>query len=446
MYATLFATGLALPAQAQVVNKAAGSTLVVAVDVSPKKTPRTGPTKKKTDLEEGRLKVFLDCTMCDQEFIRQTIKFVDYVRDRNDAQVHVLETYQMSGTGMTFVITLIGRGELQGRADTLSYAMRMTDAPDNVRTGYARTLSLGLAALAAKTGVAEQIRVHFAPTPSIATALPTNDPWNHWTFNVGGMGFFMGEKSSSLLQSQLSATVDRTTAGSRISMWVGSRLFRTTVNLNDVELSNKSTQNEVRLSVVRTTGEHWGVGIAQSMASSALNNQRLATSTIPTLEYNVFPYSEYDRRNVVIQLGAGFDHFRYREETIYFKMSEMLPRASIGIRASAAEPWGSTSLHVNASRYLNDASKNRVSSMLMNSFRIVRGLDLTSSLAYMSIHDQLFLPRAGATVEDVLLQRRQLQTSYSVNASLGFTYTFGSALNKGVNPIMRAPNGGLIGF
>ena len=43
------------------------------------------------------LRVFLDCGPCDEEFLRQTIVFIDYVRDRTDADLHVLVTTQ--GTG-----------------------------------------------------------------------------------------------------------------------------------------------------------------------------------------------------------------------------------------------------------------------------------------------------------------------------------------------------------
>src|SRR3990170_985980 len=38
----------------------------------------------------GALRVFPDCTRCDFDFLRQEITFINYVRDRKDAEVHVL--------------------------------------------------------------------------------------------------------------------------------------------------------------------------------------------------------------------------------------------------------------------------------------------------------------------------------------------------------------------
>ena len=48
-----------------------------------------------------RLRVFLDCHVCDFDFMRTEINFVDYVRDRQDAQVHILVTNQPTGGGGT---------------------------------------------------------------------------------------------------------------------------------------------------------------------------------------------------------------------------------------------------------------------------------------------------------------------------------------------------------
>ncbi len=46
------------------------------------------------------LKVFLDCgDGCDFDFLRQKIGYIHYVRDRKDADVHVLVTTRNTGTG-----------------------------------------------------------------------------------------------------------------------------------------------------------------------------------------------------------------------------------------------------------------------------------------------------------------------------------------------------------
>ncbi len=53
---------------------------------------------------------------------------------------------------------------------------------------------------------------------------------------------------------------------------------------------------------------------------------------------------------------------------------------------------------------------------------------------YSFVHDQVSLRKGDASVEDVLLRRRELSTAYQYNAYLSVSYTFGSIYNNVVNP------------
>ncbi len=60
------------------------------------------------------LRVFLDCRTggCDQEFFRTELAWIDHVRDRKDADVHVLVTAQGTGGGGTeYTVRFIGNGQ-----------------------------------------------------------------------------------------------------------------------------------------------------------------------------------------------------------------------------------------------------------------------------------------------------------------------------------------------
>jgi len=66
-----------------------------------------------------KLRVLLDCNDCDFDFMRTEINFVDYVRDRQDAQVHILVTAQPTGGGGTeYALNFIGQRELASVADS----------------------------------------------------------------------------------------------------------------------------------------------------------------------------------------------------------------------------------------------------------------------------------------------------------------------------------------
>jgi len=84
--------------------------------------------------------------------------------------------------------------------------------------------------------------------------------------------------------------------------------------------------------------------------------------------------------------------------------------------------------------YLDDWSQNRVTLFGSLNIRVVKGLQANFFGSYGRLRDQLYLPKEGATDEEVLLRLKQLQTSYRYFASVGLSYTFGSIFNNIVNP------------
>src|SRR5512136_3185736 len=70
------------------------------------------------ELKKTALKVFLDCDSCDLEYIKTEITFVNYVRDRNEAQVHILITTQSTGGGgREYTLSFSGQHEFRGVDD-----------------------------------------------------------------------------------------------------------------------------------------------------------------------------------------------------------------------------------------------------------------------------------------------------------------------------------------
>src|SRR5688572_22995017 len=76
----------------------------------------------------GAIRVFLDCNYsCDESYIKQEITFVDYMRDRRDADVHILLTTQETGGGGTeYTIKFIGLARFNGIEQTLKHVSTAT--------------------------------------------------------------------------------------------------------------------------------------------------------------------------------------------------------------------------------------------------------------------------------------------------------------------------------
>src|SRR6187402_2552652 len=68
------------------VGRTGGAATAVAQEpVQAEKPPATAQAAT------GAIRIFLDCNYsCDESYIKQEITFVDYMRDRRDADVHIL--------------------------------------------------------------------------------------------------------------------------------------------------------------------------------------------------------------------------------------------------------------------------------------------------------------------------------------------------------------------
>src|SRR5687767_547730 len=70
-----------------------------------------------------RLKVFIDChTDCDMTFIRSEINIVDFLLDRQAADVHVLITDQNTGGGGDeYQLIFFGQNQFKHMTDTIKF-------------------------------------------------------------------------------------------------------------------------------------------------------------------------------------------------------------------------------------------------------------------------------------------------------------------------------------
>jgi hypothetical protein len=161
----------------------------------------------------AKLRIFLDCGFCDFDFMRTEIAFVDYVRDRQDAQVHILVTNQQTGGGGTeFTLHFIGQRELAKLADTLAYVSPTNASPDDLRHGLARTIRLGLVRFYAHLGQGDRFDVTYtAPTEKTGAAASSKDRWKLWVFRLSANGFGNGEKSDNFVNLNGSVSANRTT-------------------------------------------------------------------------------------------------------------------------------------------------------------------------------------------------------------------------------------------
>jgi len=396
----------------------------------PPQGPRPGPN--------GALRVFLDCQRCDFDFLRREITFINYVRDRKDAEVHALVTTQSTGSGGTeYAINYIGLGRFAGKDATLRYSSLGTDTDDERRRGFAQVFQLGLMRYVAETPLASEIQIGRRPPaqgpPTAANA--GEDPWNFWIFRISTNGDYRSEERTKRKSIRVSFSANRTTEAWKFG-------YSSNLNYNDSRyvLSDGDTYVNVTRNysnsgqLVKSLNDHWSAAVRGGWSRSTFLNQDLLLNAFAGVEYNIFPYAESSTRELTFQYLVGVDRVNYEEETIFDKMKETLYRHSLDTSLSLRQPWGTSRVSLEFRQYLHDLSKNSLQLDGNLNVRLFRGFSFDIDGNVSRIRDQLYLVKGEATDEEVLLLRRQLGTAYRYEFGFGITYQFGSIFNNVVNP------------
>ncbi|MBT6004692.1 MAG: hypothetical protein HOG79_03160, partial [Prolixibacteraceae bacterium] len=261
-----------------------------------------------------------------------------------------------------------------------------------------------------------------------------SDRWNNWVFEMETRPRFESEESLKEFSFWNSFNANKITPEWKIEIGVDQRLTRTKyIYDNETNISDK-TQIQFENLIVKSLGEHWSVGTKIELLTSTFNNAKFNADIFPTIEYNLFPYSESTHRQLRFAYGIGVSLNQYNDTTIYGKIAENLGQQQLQIAYQVQEKWGSINVSLEGSNYLHDFSKNRLELEGSISIRIIKGLSFSVRGRVAQIHDQLSLVGEELSEADILLQLTEMASSFNVDGSLGLTYTFGSIFNNVVNP------------
>jgi hypothetical protein len=384
------------------------------------------------ELKKRAPKIFIDCDRCDIDYIRTEITFVNYVWDRQEADVHILITTQgTGGGGSEYTITFIGQKDCEDLQNTLKYYSNRIETQDEIREGLVQTIKLGLGPYVARTPMAEgillSIKKEVKPTA-------VEDKWNFWVFNISLNGELRGEeqRKSKTLRGNFSA--NRVTPASKLRMGLDLDYDKDDYESDGEMITSISERKNFDGLYVKSISEHWSIGGWIALSSATYSNIDFSYTIHPALEYNFFPYSQSTRRQLRVLYKIGYGHYRYREMTVFDKTRESLWGESLSITLELNEPWGTAEFSMEGSHYFHDFKKNRFEISGELSLRIFKGLSLDVEGRYSAIRDQLNLPVGEATLEEILLRRKELASGYRYSAEIGLSYRFGSVFSNVVNP------------
>ena len=372
-----------------------------------------------------------DETWADIEFIKTEITFVNYVRDRTEADIQLNITNQVTADGgREYCLDFLGLGSYRDVNAVLKLTTAPDATPDETRQALVDGIKRGLVPYVARTGLRDALHVEFRPPTKSA---PVTDPWHNWVFSLNLNGWVNADNGYSYMYYNPSA--GRTTQTEKLSLVGGVSTTRRWYALDSSVMVTLSRSYWGEANYGRKLSGHASLGGRLLYSTNDYSNIRWSLAFGPKFEYDIVPYSEYVRHKVYIQIIPVAFYGAYFDTTLYNKTREYLTKNEVLLGANLTRSWGTLYLSVCGSHYLPGLSRNRLSLYGSTSVRVVAGLSLSLMGGYDLIHDQVALRKEGATEEERLLRLRELAMSYYYWASAGVTYTLGSAFTNIVNPI-----------
>ena len=391
------------------------------------------------------LTVFLDCNVpnCDFNHFRREITWVNWMRDRTDADVHLLITVQSTGGGgWHYTLAYIGSGRFEGVSKTLAYVSDPDDTDTEVRDGLTQTMGLGLVQFVEASPVAPRLRVVYDAPETAPVGRNGEDPWNLWVFELSLSGSVESEAQQDAYSLRGSIDADRVAENIKVNFGLSGRYNRDEYEMDDGDMYiDVSEDYSANLLLVWSLGDNWSVGGKANANHSTYLNRDLALSAGPAIEYDIFPYAESTRRQITFRYAVEAASFNYKYLTVEGKMDEILPRHSLTVAAAVQQPWGEVYGSIEGIQYLHDPKTHRINTDARWEYRLFRGFSLDISGEFSRIKDQFYLSSEELSGEEILTERYERETDYSFDFSIGFSYRFGSRFANIVNPRMGGGQG-----
>jgi hypothetical protein len=388
-------------------------------------------------LEKDFLEVYVDCSFCSMNDIRNEAPYLTYVREALLADVHILATRISSGANAyKYTFRFLGRRDFKGTEFSRSFDenadMTLADRQKLIRS----TIEVGLLPFWSQTQMANRLNVKITEKDDKGRASNRpgdHDPWNNWVIAIEGGSSLDFEKIRKESRFWGRLAIDRVTEVWKIRNLAYARSDFQVFESDEETIRSTISRSYASTSVVFSIDDHWSGGVFLSASQSTFDNLDISTRIAPAFEYSLFPYSDVQEKEITLGYRISHLYRDYVEETIFDKLNENLFGQSIVMTARFTQPWGNLYAQLEGSHFFHDLKQNRIEFDARLNVRLVKGLSLSLGNNIDFINDQRSLPKRDISLEELLLAQRQAATSFRMGGQMGISYTFGSIYNNVVN-------------
>lgn len=380
------------------------------------------------------LRIYIDGQYFSYDYIRRQVDFVNYVRDRKKANIYLLITRKNTGgNGNEYTLAFTGMKRFTGINDTLRFYTKNSETNENKRKNFVDTFKRGLVAYMNHTPLGKNIEIIYKGNITNAQQLKY-DKWDSWVFNLYLRGKINGEKSDQQYHYNASIQADRITKAWKIRLETNLNYDEDDYFYEGENIKTVKLDRNIHGFLAKSVSNHWSMGLYSEISSATYNNLKRKIVFQPAIEYDFFPYSLTEYRELFFQYKLGYSYNWYLDTTIYDKIEQPIIESEVGIKLRIYQYWGNIHTSLVAHEHIMDLSRYRINLDFHVNLNLLEGFALNVGGGYAKIADQISIPKTNLSLEDLLLQRREIATNYSYYVEIGFNYTFGSIYNNTVNP------------
>ncbi len=379
--------------------------------------------------------VYIKCSFCDESYIRNEIKMINYVRDFSEANVIVLGMSEETGSGgEKYRLIFEGKKQFEGINDTLIFESQKDATAEEIRDLYIKYFKIGILSYILKTPLRKSITYSITEQNLNQLKNMNTDKWKNWVFSISSSGWFNGEQSNQSYNVNSNFQISKVLEHWKFNFSYNQSYSKSKFSYDEYKYEYINRSNNASLYNVWSLSSHWSAGIFSSAGSSTYGNYKLYWNLLPALEYNVFPYEQSFQKQFRFDYRIGLKLNKYNDTTIFNKIEEFNGFHQLNISFSLFKKWGNIDISMNGNQYFHDLSFFSLGMYSGFNIRIAKGFSVYFYGGYSMIRNQINLAKQDVSQEELLLRQRQMKTNYSFWGNIGLSYTFGSKYNNIVNP------------